>query len=412
MKQIFKFAIHLVLLFIILYITRPVILYSQEGDAGQPGAFLKLGIGARAVGMGRTFTAIANDASAAYWNPAGLGTVKLTKVMGTYAILSMERRHNYAAIALPIRSLGTIGVSWINLDVGEIEGRDLMGRMTGTFSNAENAYFISWGFPVNHSIHLGCSAKYITHSLENYQSSGYGFDAGIFFQISDIFSVGGIVRDISTNVKWNTISNLQETYPISTRIGASISPSNFPMTIGMDYEQIQNRKASLHAGLEFSLISGLGVRIGYDNGHFATGGFISFPLGNNYFQTDYSFGEDPIDRTYVHRISISISFSHHKYYEIKNIYTLDGRVIRVIEKYPNYALINVGSLDGIKEGMIFNLYRLQNGNNEENFYNVLIGKVMTVKVKDIASAVRIINIDDNYIISVGDVLILDNDNEN
>lgn len=34
--------------------------------------FLKIGVGGRAVGLGETFVAIANDASALYWNPAGI----------------------------------------------------------------------------------------------------------------------------------------------------------------------------------------------------------------------------------------------------------------------------------------------------------------------------------------------------
>ena len=128
--------------------------FSQEGKGGQPGAFLRFGVGARAIGLGRTFTAIANDASATYWNPAGIGALKTTEVMGSYTFLSMERRFNSIAAAFPTHSIGTIGLSWINLNVGEIEGRDIFGRITGSFSSSENAYFISWGFPLSNSFHL------------------------------------------------------------------------------------------------------------------------------------------------------------------------------------------------------------------------------------------------------------------
>src|SRR3990172_7768172 len=47
-------------------------LYSQEGNAGQAGEFLRWGVGAKALGMGRAFSSIADDASALYWNPAGM----------------------------------------------------------------------------------------------------------------------------------------------------------------------------------------------------------------------------------------------------------------------------------------------------------------------------------------------------
>ena len=44
---------------------------ATEGDAGQAGAFLSYGAGARGIGMGRAFVGLADDATAVYWNPAG-----------------------------------------------------------------------------------------------------------------------------------------------------------------------------------------------------------------------------------------------------------------------------------------------------------------------------------------------------
>jgi len=162
---------------------------SQQRRGGQPGAFLRLGVGARAMSMGGAFTALANDPSASYWNAAGLGALKYTEFMGTYAFLSMDRRYNYASFAFPIRYFGTIGVSWINLNVGELEGRDLSGRVTGTFSNSENAYVVSLGIPLLSSIYLGLSAKYLTHSLELYTSTGFGVDAGILIKVTEFLTI-------------------------------------------------------------------------------------------------------------------------------------------------------------------------------------------------------------------------------
>ena len=49
-------------------------------SGGQPGAFLQYGVGARALGMGGAFYAIADDATAAYWNPAGLAYLQRKEV--------------------------------------------------------------------------------------------------------------------------------------------------------------------------------------------------------------------------------------------------------------------------------------------------------------------------------------------
>ena len=49
------------------------------------GEFLKLGVGARALGMGGAFAGLADDASAAYWNPAGLAYLKTNQFMPTHS---------------------------------------------------------------------------------------------------------------------------------------------------------------------------------------------------------------------------------------------------------------------------------------------------------------------------------------
>ncbi len=54
-------------------------------DKGTTGAtFLKLGAGARAIGMGSAFTGLSDDASAIYWNPAGLGFTKRWELSFNY----------------------------------------------------------------------------------------------------------------------------------------------------------------------------------------------------------------------------------------------------------------------------------------------------------------------------------------
>lgn len=419
-RRIFISARSLYLIWLILLLIPSVGMFAQEEKAGQPGAFLRLGVGARALGLGRAFSAISNDASAAYWNPAGLGVLRSKELMGMYSMLSMERQHNYVAMALPTRSFGTFGVSWINLNVGDIEGRDWMGRLTDSFSNSQNAYFVSWGIPIYESIHIGCTAKYITHTLENFQSSGYGIDTGLLIKITEYFSLGAMVRDISSKVSWNTNGKIEEKFPITVRVGTAFIPMDLPITIGLDFEQIANRKATFHGGLEFDLIQGLGLRVGYDNGHISAGGFISIPLGSTHFQSDYSFGEDPIDKTYIHRVSISLKFSE-LIPEFPNIDKIepnklngylslmnpapDARIVKVMEEYPNYALINVGSQDGMAEGMILEIYRLFKLGGEENQKKSLIGTVKVVKVNEKNAAVRVESINDGFLIREGDMLI-------
>ena len=416
-KDILKqlFGISLVFLCCVL----PLHSIAQDESGGQPGAFLRLGVGVRALGMGGTFTAVANDVSTAYWNPAGLSTLTLTEILGTYSILSMDRTHNYVSFAVPLGSAGTIGASWINLSVNDIEGRDRFGRTTETFSNAENAFMLSYGYAISEQLSVGGTVKYLSHSLERYNSTGFGFDAGILVKLSDSFRIGASIQDIYSRVMWDTGSSLSETFPITARVGAAVVPFNLPVIVGFDYEQVQDQASRLHAGVEVAIKYGTGLRLGFDDGQIAAGAFLNVPLGPNSFQVDYSFGQDPIDRTFGHRASLLIRFSKFEFRSdeadrrttrrrpsdrIDLLYPPpDGRIIKITEDYPNYGLVNIGSDQGVVDGLVLSVFRMVS-RGEGSQSEELIGTVRVVKVDQNVSAVRVRWLREGYVLEEGDVL--------
>ena len=64
-------------------------------SAGGAGAYLKMGVGARALGMGSAFTAMADDATSAFWNPAGLARLQKGEASFMHANLTMDREYNF-----------------------------------------------------------------------------------------------------------------------------------------------------------------------------------------------------------------------------------------------------------------------------------------------------------------------------
>ncbi|HPT47104.1 MAG TPA: UPF0164 family protein, partial [Candidatus Rifleibacterium sp.] len=64
-------------------------------SAGQAGAYLKMGVGARALGMGSAFTAVADDSTASFWNPAGLARLEKSEGSFMHADLTMDREYNF-----------------------------------------------------------------------------------------------------------------------------------------------------------------------------------------------------------------------------------------------------------------------------------------------------------------------------
>ncbi len=177
-----------------------------NSGGGDPNTFLKLGVGARAIGMGGAFVSIADDGTTAYWNPAGLA-VLMKKKKGTSRInLSstfggreeMERKYYYLGSIFPVDFIKAtsegMGISLLSLTVGDIEVWE-PDPETGfptfkhtTLDNTEKAVIVSYGIELQENIfYMGVSSKFITHNIGIYSAKGMGIDIGFLADVSAMF---------------------------------------------------------------------------------------------------------------------------------------------------------------------------------------------------------------------------------
>ncbi|MBI5246316.1 MAG: hypothetical protein HY923_03990 [Elusimicrobia bacterium] len=115
-------------------------------DAGVNGAqFLKIGAGARALGMGEAVTANAEGPEAMYWNPAGIAAARGLELSYARAELPDTVHHDYAALAFPAHwSGGALGFAFTRLSQGSIPQVDNVGIQRGSFSPHSEAF--SFGY--------------------------------------------------------------------------------------------------------------------------------------------------------------------------------------------------------------------------------------------------------------------------
>jgi hypothetical protein len=181
-----------------------------DGDGGQAGAFLRYGVGVRAMGMGRAFTAVSDDASAVYWNPAGMLGAERAEVASMYSNLFYDSRYAFLGLTLPrlvesdesswktwfFGPNTAIGTGWIGLSMVGFEQRTAYNEYLGQFDMGENAWFLSWARETVNS--HGIFRYGLTYKLVNQQFPGLsgaamnvgdtgtdwsgGFDAGVTFK--------------------------------------------------------------------------------------------------------------------------------------------------------------------------------------------------------------------------------------
>lgn len=108
--------------------------YAETEFGFRRGAFLARGMGARPVGMGEAFTAVADDATAIAWNPGGAGQLARPQIVAQYDAVAEGLGLGFAAAAVPIGRGQVVGAGVTMLTYGSYEIRDTAGAKTGTAS--------------------------------------------------------------------------------------------------------------------------------------------------------------------------------------------------------------------------------------------------------------------------------------
>ena len=146
-------------------------LFSSLSAQSEAGAiFLLIAPGARAGGMGEAQVAVANDAYASYWNPAGLGFLKGSDAalmhVNWLPNLADDLYYEFLAFKQPI-GYGTVGGHLIYLNLGEQQGMDEFGNATETFKSMMWAASASYGAKLTSTSSIGLNLNITPSSSSN-----------------------------------------------------------------------------------------------------------------------------------------------------------------------------------------------------------------------------------------------------
>jgi len=299
------------------------------------GEFLNVGAGARALGMGGAFVAVADDATTTYWSPGGLPSLKSRELSFMYCQQFQSLvKTNFISYVHPQTKWGAFGISWLRLGVEDIpktgyidinqnnmqdfddkneNGVKDPGELyiehpiqVGSFDDIEDGIFLTYGKKLSEIFSVGLNIKYIKQSLSSNTSTGIGFDIGALYEIFEGFRLGVNLQDVTkTKLKWDSVTKHEDIIPFSVKFGVAyikpIQPLKSLLTLSWSLDTKYNTE--MHYGVEWWLLNTLALRIGMNVDELSAGVGLKISA----FQVDYAFiGHDDLGNT--HRISTSVKF--------------------------------------------------------------------------------------------------------
>jgi len=164
--------------------TAPLLAQKVSGVGTSSAAFLKIGVGARALGMGEAVATQAEDATAMFWNPAGLAKIERMQILLNHYDYLADMSFEFAGIAIPVRNVGSFGLFFSYLGMPDIERTTITypdgnGEMVSASSFAAG---LSYARSLTDRFAIGGSAKLIHESIWHSDASGLAMDVGIQYR--------------------------------------------------------------------------------------------------------------------------------------------------------------------------------------------------------------------------------------
>lgn len=245
----------------------PVLTHSAE-----TAAFLKIGVGARALAMGGAYTAVADDASAIGWNPAGFAALSKREVGATHTELTSDTHFDFLGYVQPIK-FGVLAAAGTYLSQGKLQGRDENGSPTGGYTAADQSAAVGFAAKVLPGLSLGANVKYVRSSIAEASAQSGALDLGGQYVWSGargpgVPVIGVAVQNLGPNMRF-----LDQSTPLpltlAVGIGYRLSAGSI---MSFDYKgRPRSHDSEFSLGAEYAVFSGIALRAGYATAKAASG---------------------------------------------------------------------------------------------------------------------------------------------
>ena len=302
--------------------------------------FLRIGTGAKSQAMGGAFVGLADDATALYYNPAGLTATgsneqsydellgkqiyktPLNRFTASYVNYLVDFQYGFVGFVRRLdpahtKNPAALGMSVTYQNYGTFKRLDNSGAQTGTFGASDIAIGVTGSMQLRPRLSAGVTGKLILEKIDTYSSSGVGADLGLMYLINDAGTtrLGLAVTNVGKQMKGMTSGHKD---PLPSKISAGLShkmvglPFLFSGEVGKPFDN----NFYMALGAELVSIKPFFVRFGwttvgkdYNVGSGTNLGGFSGGFGYSYkaYEIDYSYSSYS-DLGGVHRVTLDAGF--------------------------------------------------------------------------------------------------------
>jgi hypothetical protein len=302
------------------------------------GQFLKIPIGARAVGMGGAGGSITNDLSAIYWNPAGIADIKGVSTEFSYLQWFATYSHSFAALSFPLGNDFAVAVHAISFSSDNIQVTTTANPegLSADYTVADLSTGLTLSGYLTDQFSFGITAKYVNNSIYNVSSNGFAFDIGTLYNTGIYgIKIAFSMHNLGTETSYEGQSLRTSKKPIDAADAAPVDmtmlayPYSYPLVfragissevykvddhsvlVAADFTTFSDVSEQFSFGAEYKWSDLVALRAGYqfnqDEFGFAGGIGINYELGEVQGRFDYSINPT-INLGLVNRFTIGVAF--------------------------------------------------------------------------------------------------------
>jgi hypothetical protein len=224
----------------------------------QAGAFVRLGFGARGIGLGGALVADGSGQGSPFYNPALAPLLDRQHVELSTALMGQDRQLQTFQVGTPMRPRAGIAAGLVHAGVTGIDGRDESGNPTGTLRTDEFAVFTAFGLRLGERLSAGLGLQVFRAAWTDQTRAAltFGLDAGVAYRANERLTLGLALDDALAGYTFDSGGLYAEggkltTDRFPTRLRAGATYAVFGATLAGEFEAAFERRQGRETDILF-----------------------------------------------------------------------------------------------------------------------------------------------------------------